>query len=141
MKNLNLLSAQFSDRVSPVLKNEIEFWKIYLTLLNTRTDNWITRKEIKVMSWVLANDPNMCYFSKPGSDIITEEVENLSSPELTRVKKKLIGLGLVEESLLDGKIKTMPVKAIASLKRYMSKTGEINFVFPIKINEETQISG
>lgn len=135
MKNFNILTGKVSDRVTPVVKDEVEFWKIYLTLLNTRSDNWITKKEIKVMSWILSKEINKCYFSKPGSLEITEEIDNLSFPELSRIKKKLIEMKLVSEEFIDGKIRTLPIDQLRKIQKFVRKQGGINCVFPISLYE------
>lgn len=135
MKNFSVLTGKVSDRVTPVVKDEVELWKIYLTLLNTRTDDWITRKEITVLSWILANKEGACYFSKPGSLEITEEITNLSFPELSRIKKKLLSLKLIEEVFDDGKVKTLPVSNLRVIQKFIKKEKGINFVFPISIDE------
>jgi len=136
MKNFNILNGKLSDGVKPIYKNEQEFWKVFLTLLNTRTDNWITKKEIRVLSWILANDPTICYFSKPGSLQITEEINNLSFPELSRIKKKLLGHGMLTEKFVDGKVKTLLDDQILTLQKFVRDQGELNIVFPLSINEK-----
>ena len=135
MKYFSVLTGKVSDRVTPVVKSEVEFWKVYLTLLNARSDNWITRKEIKVLSWILSQDKVECYFSKPGSLEITEQIENLSFPELSRIKKKLVNLKLVKEDFVDGRIKTLPHQSLQAIQRFVKKEGALNCVFPIEINE------
>lgn len=120
----------------PVSVSKLEMWRIFLTLLNARAGakGWIHPKEIAVLSWILAQQGKVCYFSRPHSDDIMAQIENLSAPELSRIKKRLLSARLIEEVLENGRVRTYPVGMLLRLKQNIEQAQSINFSFKMIVN-------
>lgn len=116
-----------------------QLWRVFFSSLNGRVtfDKWINPKEIKVISWIMAQPYRKCYFSKPNTDVIMDAIDNLSRSELTRIKKRLISMKLVEEVLEDGAVRTYPTQPLLKLKGYVEKHGRVSFSFNMELNEKT----
>jgi hypothetical protein len=131
----NLLTGRRDDVPKEV--SSLELWRIFLSLLNARAsfEKWLHPKEIKVLAWILSNNDNVCYFSKPHSLRIMENIESLSMPELSRIKKRLLASELVEDVFDGKKVKTVPNAMLRKLRDRVNKSGDVDFSFHMKITE------
>jgi hypothetical protein len=99
----------------------------------------MTAKEIEVMSSVLALDIGVSYFCQPGNRVLQKEIPKLSLSELTRVKKRLVGLKLLDEKdhpKDKRKNLTLPVKSLLNFQKYVKNQDKIMFVFPYEITRK-----
>lgn len=138
MIELNLLKGTMNDS-SPVVVNEREFWRHYLFLLNIRTNAWINQKEIEILSWILSQEPGVCYFSVPNSRITKESIPRLSDAELSRLRKRLLELGLVieHEQPSDKRRKvTLPNEALFKFQKFIKRNNTLSLIFPYEITQE-----
>lgn len=134
MLNYDLLTGR--NDAMPTSVGLQDMWRIFLTSLNARAtgqDGWLYAKEIAVLSWILSQPYRRCYFSKPYNDVIMQAVENLSSPELTRIKKRLRKAKLIEEVLEDGRVRAYPVKSLFRLREAILAKGTVNFSFKMNV--------
>lgn len=132
--NYDLLTGKLAGE--PVHVSSQQMWDVFLTSLNARlsASNWINKKEIAVLSWILAQPYKKCYFSKPNNEVIMDNIDNLSRSELTRIKKRLMELGLIEEKLEDGIVRTYPNATLLKLKSAIAQKGAISFSFNMIID-------
>jgi hypothetical protein len=133
---LNLISGKTGKEAAEAYTLTLmDFWKTYFHLLNLRWNYYVTPKEIEVISWVLTQDPSKSYFSTPHNNEIMEAMNNVSMSELTRVKQRLLSLGLIKEAdSKDRRIRhAYPVEQLQKLRKYVEAKGKVTFVFPIKL--------
>lgn len=137
---LNVLTAKAGVPAEvPIKIPELTFWKHYLHFLNLRSNFYIQQKEQEVFSWILSQDPGTSWFSKPYSDQMKEAIHKLSDAEITRIRKRLMRLGLVEEHSdpNDGRKNiTVPVPGLRKLQDIVKSTKEVNLIFPYEIAEQ-----
>lgn len=138
----NILNGKVGDAAKqPVKITEKDFWIHYLMFLNIRWQYYMSEKEIQVFSTVLSLEQGVSYFTKPAKKILQSKVAHLSDSEITRVKKKLLELGVVEESPHPKDKRTnitLPVASLRKLQTYIKSKKEITFTFPYEITEESE---
>lgn len=118
---------------------ERDFWRSYLFFLNLRTTAWINQKEIEILSWILANDPDVCYFSTPNNALIKKAVPKLSDAELSRIRKRLLELGLITEQEHDMDKRRKVTKldaALSKFQKFVKGNNMITIEFPYEITKE-----
>lgn len=99
----------------------------------------MTAKEIEVLSTILAMEPEVSYFCKPGNRVLQNKITKLSLSELTRVKKRLVSLGLIEEKEHPRdkrKNITLPVSSLLQFQKYVKTQSNITFIFPYEFTKE-----
>lgn len=143
MIKLNLLTGRSGDLAErPMIMDEMEFWNYYLKLLNVRNNFSLSEREIRVMAYVLAHDYNKSHFKgEQGKEL--KRTLRISSPDLSKIKEKLIIKGYIENT---GAMRgdAQPVRAIRDFQKYVKLCIEkdrpitINFVFPFKIEENAE---
>lgn len=99
----------------------------------------MTQKEIEVMSTVLSLEPEVSYFCKPGNRVLQREISKLSLSEITRVKKRLVSLGLLEEKEHPKdkrKNVTIPVSSLLNFQKYIKTQDTVTFIFPYEFTKK-----
>lgn len=112
-----------------------EMWSVFLFSLNARigVKDRITPKEVEVLSWILAQPYIKCYFSKPHKEQIMDQIPNLSGPELSRVKMRLLKINFVEEKVENGKLKTYPSSRLLKLRDTIINCDKVSFSFNMNL--------
>lgn len=136
---LNILTTRTGNTADIPLKiKEIDFWRHYLHFLNLRSSFFIQQKELEVFSWILSQEPEVSWFSKPNSDRMKDAISKLSSPEITRIRSRLLELNLVEQHKdpEDGrKTVTLPVPGLVKLQKFIKNNKNLTIVFSYEITQ------
>jgi len=124
---LNIMTSQIGDNAKKHydLAKERDFWRIYLRLLSTVGVKLNTREE-DVLSFILAGDVEVDYFSSPNSKQL-KEVVGISNSEVTRLKQSLKARGLIDKQ------SNIPSTALVKLQKFVKKNPKIEFTFPLTI--------
>lgn len=124
---LNIMTSKTGDsaKVDYNLSKEQDFWKIYLRLLSTVGVKLNPREE-DVLSFILANTPEVDYFSSPNSKQL-KEAENISNSEVTRLKQSLKAKGLINKQT------NLPSGPLVALQKFVKDKKKVEFTFPLTI--------
>lgn len=124
---LNIMTSKTGDsaKVDYNLSKEQDFWKIYLRLLGTVGVKLNPREE-DVLSFILANTPEVDYFSSPNSKQL-KEAENISNSEVTRLKQSLKAKGLINKQT------NLPSGPLVALQKFVKDKKKVEFTFPLTI--------
>ena len=89
--------------IKTLLNKEIDrerFYQMYLWLVNTINNKVIlTEKEINVTAKLMSLDNGEKYFEYKPKDQYVEPINNCGYQETTRIKRKLLKLGLLKEEV------------------------------------------
>lgn len=99
----------------------------------------MTAKEIDVMSTILSLEPEVSYFCKPGNRVLQDRIPKLSLSEITRVKKRLVDLGVLQEKdhpRDKRKNITLPVTSLLNFQKFIKKQDKIEFIFPYEFTRK-----
>ena len=144
MLKLNLLTALKGDNAyKPLDVTEEDFWQYYLRLLNARKKVIdLTDREIRILSYILAGDPNKSYFrSKEGKEI--KRLFRLNRSGLSKMRSALIMKGYIQDT---GGVRgdALPIRPIREFQKFVKeglKKGtlpSINFMFTFDIENDTE---
>lgn len=104
--DLNLLKGEINTNNKTDLSLK-QFWALYLKLLYSY-DILLSDKEVSLLSHILSSDkPDSNWFKKPLNKELQKQHDKMSMPEISRIKKKLIGMeilqkdGVISESLIN----------------------------------------
>lgn len=136
MKTLNLLNPGITKNVdSPTEITERDFWEYYLNFLMADKGNFLTNMETKLVAVILAKDPTICYFTKPHSDEVMDELD-IKYSYLHVLKNSLVEKGMVintkgRKYFLNPKLR----KFQEAVKDYFKKDSNIEFKFVFTIKD------
>jgi hypothetical protein len=134
MLKLNILTAKvgrFADE--PVKVPEIVFWEYYLRLLDVRpTGHELSEKELQIMAYILAGDPDKSYFRGQEGKELKRDLR-IQGPDLSKMKRILVYKGFIEET---GEIRgdALPVRPIRKFQKYVKAAVKQNTLIPINFN-------
>lgn len=138
--NLNLLTGkQGKEAFTPIHMNEIQFWEYYLAMLNLRhTSNMLNPKELRVMAYVLANDPDKSHFMGTRATVLKQALR-MKKSDLSKVKSNLVNKGFLEDTGVT-RGDTIPTQSLRKFQKIIKEKIKnkslpiLNFIFAFDVN-------
>lgn len=123
--DFNLLKGEINTQNKTKLSLK-QFWVLYLRLLYSY-DILLSDKEVAILSHILSSDkPHLNWFKKPLNKELQKLHGNMSFPEISRIKKKLIEMEVLQK---DGVVS----EALMNMSKNIFKENDLNLHFYINI--------
>jgi hypothetical protein len=135
---LNLLTGKAGQSAEgPIFVEEQNFWKYYLNMLSiiNEPSRALDLKEIEILSYILAGNPDKSYFRGDEAKEI-KELYKLTAPALSVLKSNLVLKGYIEETGVT-RGDALPKGNLRKFQKYVKDRGvnQVSFVFAFKFDK------
>lgn len=141
---MNILTAKTGTKAeAPVEITKEEFWEMYLLMLGLRRDiDILTSKELRIMSIVLAGDPNKSYFNGTEAAKLKSRMR-IKRSDLSKIKAQLVLKKYIEDTGVT-RGDALVTRKLRNFQRYVHenfKKGilpDLSFIFSFTLKEDEE---